>query len=624
MSTAEPDQSQSLVIGINGGGTRTTFALVDDALNVLARAETGPSNVNYVGVEAATEALREGIAAVLGDLPLSRVMALGAGLAGVDRPSDVAQFRQIFAEICPGVPAILDNDAVGALVAGVGRRFGIVTISGTGMIALGLDGSGDRARSGGWGHYVDHGSGYAIARDTLTAIASAYDGSGPETQLTGRVLSRLGLETPEDLITWLYVPDRRIDQIAAIAADTTALAAEGDRVAVRIIAHAADALANATIAVAHRLHFSASDPLPVLMSGGLFTYSALLRDLFSVAVQTAIPNAAPFLTDRDAAFGAALMALEAHTGSIDLPDHLSAGAQTIRRRRATEQRHPLTMHAGQMTTLDFIATMNLLDEHVPGIVGRQLPQIAALIDAAADRFEKGGRILLVGAGTSGRLAVLDAAECRPTFGVTPTQVVGILAGGQRAMLEAVEGAEDDDKAGYFAIAERNVGALDSVIGVAASGSTPFVYGALQEAIKRGALTGCIVNVMDAPISEIVGYPIVLPTGPEALTGSTRLKAGTAQKLVLNMISTGIMRRVGRMYHNLMTDMQAGNVKLRERATRIVAEATGLDLDAASTLLTRCNNEMKTAIASALLRISPEQARSRLAEMHGNLNRLLAQ
>jgi N-acetylmuramic acid 6-phosphate etherase len=609
-----------LVIGINGGGTHTSFALVDAALNVLARAESGPSNVNYVGLAAVRDALDAGLRTLFATIPRAQIAAIGAGMAGIDRPADQERMRQVFAELCPGTPVTLDNDAVPALVAGVGARFGIVTICGTGMIALGMNGQGERARSGGWGNYPDHGSGYAMGRDVLRAIFRAYDGSGPQTALTGRVLARLGLNTPPDLVNWLYDTPRRVDEIAAFAAEAVQAAAEHDNAAIRVVVQAARSLAAETINVGRKLQLT--DPavahVPVLMSGGLFTYSALLREVFTSTVQTSIPAAMTLTTDRDAALGAGMMALDLLGIALPHPDYTLT---TERQRRATERRNPLTMRIHQRPTLDLVTMMNLEDEWVPQVIQEQLPQIAALINAAAERFAQGGRVIMLGAGTSGRLAVLDAAECRPTFSTTLDQVVGILAGGEQAMIHSVEGAEDDHEAGRAVIAERYVDDQDTVIGVAASGSTPFVRGALEEASARGALTASIVNVVDAPLSAIAQHPIVLATGPEALTGSTRLKAGTAQKLALNMISTGIMVRVGKTFGNLMTDMQASNIKLRNRAIVIVGDATGLSQAEAEALLTACDGEMKTAIAAALLNLPPAAARERLNAARGNLTAL---
>jgi N-acetylmuramic acid 6-phosphate etherase len=282
----------------------------------------------------------------------------------------------------------------------------------------------------------------------------------------------------------------------------------------------------------------------------------------------------------------------------------------------TEERNPLTRDIDTLPTLDMLTLINAEDQKVALSVRRELANIAAAVDAITLRMQRGGRLIYIGAGTSGRLGVLDASECPPTFGTLPELVVGLLAGGSDGLTSAVEGAEDDHDGGAEAIAGLKVEANDSVIGIAASGRTPYAIGGLQEAQRRGALTVSIVCNRPAPLEEFAQIGIAPIVGPEVLAGSTRLKSGTAQKMVLNMISTAVMIRLGKTYSNLMVDVQPTNIKLRQRARRIVAEATGLDLAQATEILFTCNGEVKTAIVAALAGISPEQARTRLQETGG--------
>ncbi|MBE2194683.1 MAG: N-acetylmuramic acid 6-phosphate etherase [Anaerolinea sp.] len=612
------DRPLPLAIGINGGGTHTSLALADPLLRVIARAEVGPSNPNYIGYEAAHDTIQAGIQELLRGVDPDRVMGIGAGLSGVDRPGDSEIFVKLFSSLYPSKTIVIDNDALSALVAGVGRKFGIVTISGTGMIALGVNNRGERARSGGWGHYMDLGSGYWIARAALNAAGAAHDGAAPATAITDAILNDLGLKDFTEAITWAYDPERRVDQIAALARHVVILAEQGDLAAIRIISEAAHHLAASTNNTARKLGFEqAQEPFPVLLSGSIFKYSSLLRSLFEEYVSARFPRAVILNREHDAPLGAAMMAFSAL--GIHTPAESERFAVTSSL-RGTERRHPLTLNIGSRPTLDFLTAMNIEDGRIAAVIGERLPQIGALVDDAAPRFEAGGRLILIGAGTSGRLAVLDAAECLPTFGTD--RVIGIIAGGEQAVFRSLEGAEDSDSAGAAAVMVHAVNAQDTVIGVAASGGTPYVIGALKEATSRGALTGCIVNNVDTPIVALVTHPIVLPTGAEALTGSTRLKAGTAQKITLNLISTGIMLRAGRTFHNLMTDMQAGNLKLRGRAVRIVADAAGISETEASALLDQCGGEMKTAIAAARLKLSPEAARAKLAQVGGNLGKVI--
>jgi N-acetylmuramic acid 6-phosphate etherase len=288
----------------------------------------------------------------------------------------------------------------------------------------------------------------------------------------------------------------------------------------------------------------------------------------------------------------------------------------------TEERNPLTRDIDTLSTLDMLTLINAEDQKVALSVRDELPNIAAAVDAITARMQRGGRLIYIGAGTSGRLGALDASECPPTFGTIPELVVGLIAGGPAALTEAVEGAEDDREGGAAEIAELNVNADDTVIGIAASGRTPYAIGGLQEAKKRGALTISLACNRPSPLGEVAEIGIVPVVGPEVVSGSTRLKAGTAQKMVLNMISTAVMIRLGKTYSNLMVDVQPTNVKLRQRARRIVAEATGLDLQRATEILSACNGEVKTAIVAILAGVSPELARIRLQETGGYVRKAI--
>jgi len=277
----------------------------------------------------------------------------------------------------------------------------------------------------------------------------------------------------------------------------------------------------------------------------------------------------------------------------------------------TEERNPLTTNIDTLPTLDMLALINAEDQRVARAVHDELPNIAAAVDAISERMQRGGRLIYIGAGTSGRLGVLDASECPPTFGTPPELVVGLIAGGDVALTDAIEGAEDDRIDGAREIAELDVSANDSVVSIAASGRTPYAIGGLEEAKKRGALTVSIACNRPSPLEEMAEIAIAPIVGPEVVSGSTRLKAGTAQKMVLNMISTGVMIRLGKTYSNLMVDVQPTNVKLRQRARRIVAEAAGLSLEQATRILQDCHGEVKTAIVAVLANVSPEVARQRL-------------
>ena len=289
----------------------------------------------------------------------------------------------------------------------------------------------------------------------------------------------------------------------------------------------------------------------------------------------------------------------------------------------TEARNPATETIDAVSTLEMVQLMNAEDARVPAAIASELPRIAEAIDRIAERMCLGGRLIYVGAGTSGRLGVLDAAECPPTFSTSPNLVVALIAGGERAITHSVEGAEDDAEAGARDVAACKVSERDSVVGIAASGRTPYVMGGMAEARKHGAFVVSVACNHPSPMEDLADMSIAPLTGPEVLTGSTRLKAGTAQKLVLNMLSTGVMIRLGKTFGNLMVNVQATNAKLQVRARRIIEEACGITTDEAAARLEVCDGQVKTAIVSTLAGVAPDEARRRLAAAGGVVRRALS-
>jgi N-acetylmuramic acid 6-phosphate etherase len=253
-------------------------------------------------------------------------------------------------------------------------------------------------------------------------------------------------------------------------------------------------------------------------------------------------------------------------------------------------------HLEQMSVKELLANINREDLTVAETVQKALPSIEALVSAILPRMLSGGRLFYIGAGTSGRLGILDASECPPTYGVPHGLVIGLIAGGDQAIRKAVEFAEDDKEQGWKDLEAHAIGETDSLIGIAASGSTPYVIGALQKANTLGVLTGCITCNPGSPVSVVAQYPVVAETGPEFVTGSTRMKAGTAQKLILNMISTSLMIRMGRVKGNRMVDMQLSNDKLIDRGTSMVMEGLKIDADTARDLLMK-HGSVRAAINS---------------------------
>jgi N-acetylmuramic acid 6-phosphate etherase len=284
----------------------------------------------------------------------------------------------------------------------------------------------------------------------------------------------------------------------------------------------------------------------------------------------------------------------------------------------TERRNERTMHLDKLSTIDLIRTLHAENHLIANAIDPTLNEISRLVDVTAERLKTGGRLLYVGAGTSGRLGVLDASECPPTFSVSPNMVQGIIAGGEKALTRSVEGAEDHVSYGERDLSELNVTEKDVVVGIAASGRTPYVIGALQHARARGAVTAAVVNVSQSALSEYADYVIAAVTGAEPVTGSTRMKAGTAQKLVLNLLTTSTMVKMGKVYENLMVDVKASNVKLHNRAIRIVGQATGASHADCEAALTAAEWSCKTAILMLLLNVSADAAEKKLAKVDGHL------
>ncbi len=291
--------------------------------------------------------------------------------------------------------------------------------------------------------------------------------------------------------------------------------------------------------------------------------------------------------------------------------------------RLTESFNPRTATIDRASTTGILRFLLAEDARVPEAVAAERDSIARVVDDVAPRLSGGGRLFYVGAGTSGRLGVLDAAECPPTFGTDPGLVRGIIAGGPEALVRAAEGAEDDEDAGRRAITDAGVGRLDFVLGIAASGTTPFVRAALEQAIEAGAGTGLLsCSEPPADLAALVDHRITVLTGPEAIAGSTRLKAGTATKLVLNAITTGSMIRLGKVYGNLMVDLKATSRKLEDRSRRIVEALTGLERPAVNDLLERAGGRVKTALAMQAMGVDRTIAEQRLAECDGFLGECL--
>lgn len=592
-----------IILGIEGGGTRTTVALTGGPGGGRLDFEVGPFNVRLMSDRELIWRLRE----VADRLPVAAaaVEAMAIGLAGARTEGDRDRIRRAASRVFPGVPCLATDDLQTALAAapseaGVVAR--VLVLSGTGSCCFGFGANGRTAKVGGRGHVIgDRGSACDIGLRALRELTAASDRSGRWPRLGALILDALCLTNPEDLIDWSMHAGKT--DIAALAVTVFRAADLRDALARRILAAAAETLATDALACARRLA-RPTDRLQFVFNGGVLLrnpgfareVARRLRRGFRRAVVTAVPHASVdgalalarslqrSQSPEPLALGRRPGASKTTTSAPGIPHPLAPSWSrfTALGESPTEARNPRSMRLDTMPLGKAVALMLDEERGVPDALLSERRTLVAVIEKIITAFETGGHLLYAGAGTSGRLGVLDASECPPTFRAPREQVQGLIAGGQRALWSAVEGAEDDAQAGAEAVAHRAVSRHDVVVGIAASGRTPFVWGALAEAGRRHA-TSVLVCFNPAVKSAVRSLPasdwrpdyIIAPSlGPEVLTGSTRLKAGTATKLILNLFTTLAMSRTGKVLSNLMIDLNPSNHKLRDRAERILIELTG--------------------------------------------------
>lgn len=605
MPKREPVKNPGAVLGIECGGTRTVALLADPARRALQREEFGPANLRLLDDAKLVRHFR----AIKTAFPTPG--ALGIGMAGARAESDWARIRKAAGRVWKGVPCLATNDLETALAAGVEGRAGdgamarVLVLSGTGSCCYGRNAAGRTKKLGGWGHLLgDKGSGFEIGMRALKAVVYYLDLDGRWTTLGKRVLRALNLNEPNELIDW--VRDAPKDDVAALAPEVFAAAAKRDSIAIDILSGASSSLAKDAVHCAKGL--AEKEGLVEFIFAG----SVLLKQRgFAKQVEAKIrerwPKAICAPLKRESVWGVIELARAAGIGGGDGESNGSAAPRrsldvgkpwdaSLIAGTLTEQRHPRSMGLDKLSVGAAIDLMLSEDEILPAAIRQERAKIEWVVRRIADAFAHGGRLFYVGAGTSGRLGVLDASECPPTFRADPEMVQGIIAGGARAIANPVEGAEDDSEAGARAIHFRGVTKRDVVVGIAASGRTPFVWGALWEAKAIGAATALVCfnpNLKIAP-KDRPDRIIAPDIGPEILTGSTRLKSGTATKLILNMFTTLAMVRIGKVVSNLMVDVKPSNVKLRDRAGRIVSAITGCDEAAATAALKRTKWDVKRA------------------------------
>lgn len=576
-------------LGIEAGGTRTSACWMEASGTVSHPKIFGPANLRLLSDPQLLQHFRTVAAA------FPKPIAVGIGMAGARTEPDRNRIRTAARRVWPQAHSLATHDLETALAAAdtPPDRALILVLSGTGSCCYGRDLRGHPAQVGGWGHLLgDQGSAYAIALQALRQVVEHWDHTAHWSPLGRSLLEHLHLNEPNQLIGWIHAAAK--GDVAALAPVVFRAAAHRDRIARHTVGLAAQTLAEAALACARRLTPHDSPPHFVLAGGVLLGQPAFARRVRR-AILTQCPGSTFVLLATPGALGAARLARQSwQTIAHAQPSPPASRASPTRRRPAptptptvipdtaklspTEERNPRSTHLDQLDPESAVDLMLREDARIPAALRREKPHLIEALQLIHHALSSGGRLFYVGAGTSGRLGVLDASECPPTFRTPPEWVQGIIAGGTEAVFRAVEGAEDDAAAGRRAIGFRGVTARDVVVGIAASGRTPFVWGALAEARERRAPT---VLVCFNP--HLVFDPKQRPTvviapriGPEILTGSTRLKAGTATKLILNLFTTLTMVRLGKVVSNLMVDLNPANAKLRERALRITRQLTGAD------------------------------------------------
>lgn len=571
------------VLGIEGGGTKTEWVWLDEGGRELSGGSLPAANLRLIG----DEALRR----IFGLLPREATHA-GVYLAGCGNEEDRRRLAALAREIWPAAAISVGSDRESGFAAAFGDGDGIAVIAGTGSAVTGRC-AGRSDKAGGWGQLLgDKGSGYQLAVSALRFVLANYDISRTSDLLGQGILRTLALNRLEDLVNWAAQADKM--SVAKLAPVVFEAAKAGHREMTATVQNGARILAEYTRAVAQRLECAAPE---IALMGGLFEHHREYAEFFKDYMSELLPGASVAVCTRSGALGAAWLAGRVGLAPGDAPAPEAIDLAELAA-APTEQRNPRSGALETLATADLVSLFVSEEDEVARALRETRPALVAGVDLIAEALRAGHRLFYAGAGTSGRLGVLDASEIPPTFSAAPELVQGIIAGGVRALHSAVEGAEDQFEGGAESVTGRGVRAGDVVCGITASGRTPFVLGALRQARRLGARTMLLTCNPARTHGERWDVEIDLGTGPELVTGSTRLKAGTATKVALNILSTCAMVRLGKVRGNLMIDMNASNAKLRDRAIRQVCELSGLSYESARERLVRAGWSVRVALENA--------------------------
>lgn len=557
------------ILGVEGGGTKTAWVFVgheDGAFRVIDQGRLPASNFRLTSGER--------LRAIFDQMPAD-VSRVGIFLAGCATEEDRNRLAKLCSQVWPNAKIIAGSDRDSGLAAALGRGDGIAVNAGTGASVTGR--RGDRIeKAGGWGHILgDAGGGYFLSLQALRFILREYDLHRGEAQFTATILRTLSLNSRDELVRWAQTADKM--DIAGLAPVVFECAMNGDESVMKLVDEAAGVLSEYTAAVATRLGLLAPK---VILLGGLFQRDGVYVHAFKRKLKKNLSDARVSMSEQSPELGAAWLAAQVEEKPVVSLAAREADTQGLAR-AVTEQPNPRSENLDKLGARELVELFVAEESSVQEALRQATDSLGRAIEMVSKSLRAGGRLFYVGAGTSGRLGVLDASEIPPTFGASPDQIQGIIAGGLTALSRSVEGAEDEWGSGALAIEERGVTGADVVCGITASGRAPFVLGALDEARKREALTIFLTCNPERPGGGRYDLEIDLATGPELLTGSTRLKAGTATKVALNIISTGTMVALGKVRGNLMIDVAISNTKLRDRAIRLVAAIGHCDLTEAA-------------------------------------------
>ena len=574
--------SKSRILGVEGGGTKTAWTLLEEnesGLQIIAEGQLPPTNFRLTSRERMAELFRE--------MPRA-VERVGVFLAGCGTQTDREELRQLCTEVWPEAVIVTGSDRESGFATAFGDGDGIAVNAGTGASITGRH-HGQVEHAGGWGHILgDAGGGYYLSLQTLRFVLRDYDLHRRGSDLAQEILRALCLNNLDDLVRWAQSAGKM--EIATLAPIVFAAGAAGHDEVQEIVRSGARVLAEYTQAVAVRLDF----PEPaVALLGGLFRHHSLYAETFRREVAGLLPNARAAVAEKSPSLGAAWLARGRATEVTAPPRHRPLEIASS----ATEQINERSVDLEKLSPRELVDLFVAEERFVAEALRAAADALGDGIALVTDALKNGGRLFYIGAGTSGRLGVLDASEIPPTFGAPAELVQGIIAGGAPALQHSVEGAEDDARAGALVVVQRGVKAGDVVCGISATGRTPFVRGAVTRAKELGAKTLLLTCNPQVTLPNEFDLRIELPTGPELLTGSTRLKAGTATKVALNILSTGAMVQLGRVRGNSMIDLTATNEKLRDRAVRLLVRLASCDYEKAAALLAHNDWNVRAALAA---------------------------